>query len=694
MQCFIRKLKTTTMTNNTPQKLDGTSLDISAENRSRLKQLFPSVFTETVNDRGELVESVDFEKLKAELGTFTDVFEARRERYGMDWPGKKEALKLIKITSAATLKPCREESVNFDTTGNLFIEGDNLEVLKLLQKSYYGKVKMIYIDPPYNTGGEFIYPDNYSESLETYLEYAGLISGEGKKFSTNTPNEGRFHTKWLNMMYPRLYLARNLLQDDGVIFISIDDNEASNLRKMCDEIFGEENFVASLVWDKNRKNDARFFSVGHEYMLVYFKNVYAITEADTIYRMPKEGIEEVKNYFDSLKNQFGNDWIKINDGLKKLYSSWPNDDARKPLSRFTKVDERGPYRDDGNIGWPGGGGPKYEVIHPVTKKPCKVPDTGWRFPNQERMQEEIEKGRVVFGLDEKTLPRIRRNLFESDSQVMRSVNFSYAQTATTEFNKLFDNMRIFENPKHFRDIEQLIQYVSSSKDDVVLDFFAGSATTAHATLNQNKKDNGNRKFIMVQLPEPCAPDTEAFKAGYKTIADIGKERIRRVIKKLNDEQEGKLDLENGLKQDRGFKVFKLDRSNFKQWQKLAPDSMPEKILEQLELHIDHITPEAKQEELLYEILIKAGFTMTVKILTKTIAGQPVFAIADGSLLICLEPEVTKDLVEAVAEAQPKQFFCLDSAFQGNDQLKANAVQTFAARNADHEKAHQIVFKTI
>ncbi len=225
------------------EKMNGNSLDISAENRARLKALFPTVFTETVNDKGELVESVDFEKLKAELGTFTDLFENRRERYGMDWPGKKDALRLIQTPSAATLKPCRDESVNFDTTENLFIEGDNLEVLKLLQKSYYGKVKMIDIDPPYNTGKEFIYPDNFSESLETYLKYAGLIDGDGKKFSTNTANEGRFHTKWLNMMYPRLYLARNLLRDDGVIFISIDDNEVSNLRKLCDEIFGEENFV-------------------------------------------------------------------------------------------------------------------------------------------------------------------------------------------------------------------------------------------------------------------------------------------------------------------------------------------------------------------------------------------------------------------------------------------------------------------
>lgn len=260
------------MTIQQPEKLSGTSLDISATNRARLKQLFPSVFIETKKDHRDIVEAIDFKKLKAVLGTFSDAFENRRERYGMDWPGKKEALRLIQTPSHATLKPCREESVNFESTENLHIEGDNLEVLKLLQKSYYGKVKMIYIDPPYNTGKEFIYPDNFTENLQTYLEYAGLVDDNDKKFSTNTPNEGRFHTKWLNMMYPRLYLARNLLRDDGVIFISIDDNEVTNLRKLCDEIFGEDNFVASLVWDKNRKNDAKYFSVGHEYMLIYFKN--------------------------------------------------------------------------------------------------------------------------------------------------------------------------------------------------------------------------------------------------------------------------------------------------------------------------------------------------------------------------------------------------------------------------------------
>ncbi|WP_303909253.1 site-specific DNA-methyltransferase [Thiohalomonas denitrificans] len=257
-----------------PEVMTGESLDISEQRRKELKQLFPGVFTETVNDKGEVVETIDFERLKAELGTFSDIYEGRRERYGMEWPGKRDCMKLIQEPSRATLKPCREESVDFDTTQNLFIEGDNLEVLKLLQKSYYGKVKMIYIDPPYNTGNEFIYPDKYSESLETYLAYAGLVDDEGKRFATNTATEGRFHTKWLNMMYPRLYLARNLLQEDGVIFISIDDNEAENLRRLCNEIFGEENFLAQIAWEKRytRSNNAKRFYSLKDNILAYRKS--------------------------------------------------------------------------------------------------------------------------------------------------------------------------------------------------------------------------------------------------------------------------------------------------------------------------------------------------------------------------------------------------------------------------------------
>lgn len=650
--------------NDIPEKMDGISLDISAENRVRLKALFPSVFTETVNDKGELVESVDFEKLKAELGTFTDLFEARRERYGMDWPGKKEALMLIQTPSAATLNPCREESVSFDTTENLFIEGDNLEVLKLLQKSYYGKVKVIEIDPPYNTGKEFIYPDNYSETLETYLEYAGLIDDKGKKFSTNTANEGRFHTKWLNMMYPRLYLARNLLKDDGVIFIHIERNEQDNLIKLGHEIFGEENFLGCLIWRKKEGGGMAddYFVTEHEYIVVYQKS------SDFIWQ-------------DEVLNASESDFKNEDDGgkytLVKL-AKWGNTARRadRPSMYFSIVDP------DGNENYP---------IAPDGS------EGRWRL-GKNSIKSLLAENLVEFKKrDEKWVP-YEKIYFDSEKtkdKKLRSILYNIGGTAsgTNELTLLFGKKDVFDNPKPTSLLQSYIKW-NANFDSIVLDFFSGSSTTAHAVLDQNKKDGGNRKFIMVQLPEPCAEDSEAFKTGYKTIADIGKERIRRVIKKLNEEQEGKLDLGSADVQDRGFKVLKLDKSNFKQWQKLAPDAKPEQIEKQLFDHIDHIEHKATPEDLLFEILIKAGFMPTEKVQTITLAGIPIFSIADGGLLVCLADNVTKELINAVAEAEPMQFICLDKAFGGNDQLKANAVQTFNARNMGRENANQIVFRTV
>jgi len=652
--------------NKIPKKLNGGSLDVSAENRARLKQLFPTVFTETKNDKGELVESIDYEKLKAELGKFSDLFEGRRERYGMDWPGKKEALRLIQTPSYATLKPFREESVNFDATENLFIEGDNLEVLKLLQKSYYGKVKMIYIDPPYNTGKEFIYPDNYSESLETYLEYAGLIDGEGKKFSTNTVNEGRFHTKWLNMMYPRLYLARNILRDDGMIFISIDDNEINNLRKLCDEIFGEENYKGTIVraTGQTTGQDSGGLGSSFDYTVVYSKN----TETE-LAGLPLSD-SDVERY--EGKDEKGN------------YALWQ---LRKTGSNDRREDRPKLYfpvkNPDGGLVFP---------IGPTGYESC------WRF-DEKGVERLIKENFIVWkkrkkGENGEWWPYVKTYLegkTKRPSPLWTDVEGS--KKASIDLRELME-YKVFDNPKPTQVIKRIIQIIPTSDDfDIVLDFFAGSATTAHAVLDLNK-DGENRKYILVQLPEPCAEDSEAFKAGYKTIADIGKERIRRVIKKLNDEDAGRLELDAKTAQDRGFKVLKLNKSNFKQWQKLDPETSVEGIAKQIELQIDHIDPKATPEDLLYEILIKAGFMPTEKVQTITLVGIPVFSIAEGGLLICLADAVTKELINAVADANPMQFICLDSAFKGNDQLKANAVQTFNARNQGREKANQIVFRTV
>lgn len=647
------------MPNDQPGQLPGTSSDIANENRRRLKQLFPSVFTEMIDDKGNLKESIDFEKLKAELGTFSDLFESRREYYGMNWPGKKDALRLIQQRSHATLKPCREESVDFDTTENLFIEGDNLEVLKLLQTSYYGRVKMIYIDPPYNTGNEFIYPDNYSENLDTYLEYAGLKDSEGRKFSTNTPNEGRFHTKWLNMMYPRLYLTRNLLRDDGVIFISIDDNEVSNLRKMCDEIFGEENLLGVFVWKRRQNPDSRNqsnVSIDHEYVVAYSKTPSSQLHGTLI---------DTSKYQNPDNDPRG-PWASID--LSGLATK-----EQRPNLHFDIVD------------------PSTRVSYPPN------PNRGWSKSPQV-VNKMIAEGRILFPKSPGGRPREKKFLNDLKSNItgfsswLNSNSVGFTTNGTREVTKLFSN-KTFDFPKPFSLIGLLLQQ-STDTNDIILDFFAGSATTAHAVLELNKQDNGNRKFMLVQLPEPCSPDSEAFKAGYKSIADIGKERIRRVIRKLGAEEEGMLDLDASASQDRGFKVLKLDSSNFRKWQRLDPSISPEELLEELRLHVDHIDPDASAEDLLYEILLKAGWTFVEPVETVTLAGSRLFSVAGGELLVSLEDRMTKELIDAVVEAEPKQFICLDAAFHGNDQLKANAVQAFNACNMQKEQADQILFRTV
>lgn len=631
-------------------KLDGLSMDIEAENKARLQSVFPECFTE-----GRL----DIDKLLSLCGEYiTDDF----EKYEFKWKGKSDCLRLAQRRSTATLRPCPAESVNFDATQNLYIEGDNLEVLKLLQKSYFRKVKMIYIDPPYNTGSDFVYEDDFSDPMRRYVEVTQQTT------KSNPETMGRYHTNWLNMMYPRLRLAANLLRDDGIIFVSIDDVELDNLKKLCNEVFGEENFIACLVYDKNRKNDAKYFSIGHEYMLVYFKSTATMNERGTVLRMTKEGIEEVKAEFERLRKLYDDDWGKVNEGLKLLYSSWDKDDPRKSLARFTRVDEKGPYRDDGNISWPGGGGPRYDVMHPVTHKPCKVPSRGWIYPNPQRMKEEIDRGRVVFGQDETTTPRIRTNLFEADKEVMRSVHFSYAQTASQTFNAIFDNRRVFENPKSIDDIKKLVEYVTVKDDcDIILDFFSGSATTAHAVMQLNSEDGGNRRFIMVQLPEVCGEKSEAFKAGYKNICEIGKERIRRAGKKI-------LETLDRDKQpvDVGFKVFKLDTSNMKLWDDTPiEDGDLATLFDRIDGHIDGLKPDRGDEDLIFEILLKMGYPLSADLAAIDVGGLTVYKVDNGEMLICLQPGITAGHIEQMAALSPQKVVLAGHSL-ADSSTKANA----------------------
>jgi adenine-specific DNA-methyltransferase len=633
------------------EKMKLTSLDIAEQKREQLKLALKELLPEAAGENG-----IDFDQLKRALGAWV---EPGKERFGLQWPGKADCMKIIQQPSVATLKPAREESVNFDETENLFIEGDNLEVLKLLQKSYFGKVKMIYIDPPYNTGNDFIYPDNFAENLDTYLAYTGQVDESGKKFATNTDAVGRYHSRWLNMMYPRLYLGKNLLRDDGAIFISIDDTEVANLRKICDEIFGEENFIANVVWQKKYavSNDDPGIAPMHDHIIVYQK-----TEEFRRNLLPR-----TEKQLDRYKN-LDNDPRGV----------WSSDNYVSNKSRYERPTL-----------W-------YPIIHPKTGKEVWPDENAvWRYSKDKHLQIEKEN-RLYWGPDlsyEK--PRIKRFLTEIQDGVVPSTWWEFKEVGHNdegqkETGELLGK-KIFSTPKPVRLLKRILE-ISTSKGEpqIVLDFFAGSASLAQAVIELNKADGRSVRYVLVQLPEKIEQDTPAAEAGYKTIADIGKERIRRAAKKISTEGKGQLDLNSDATLDLGFKVFKLDRSNFKVWE--GSVEQIQNLEQQLSLHVDHIAKASTPEDILYELLLKSGFPLNTKVEKLKMAGKEVFSIEEGALLICLDKELTQPLIDALAEANPLQVICLDEGFKGNDQLKANAVQTFKARAQAEES--EIVFKTV
>ena len=618
------------------QKIDLKSKDIKSEQVERLKAIFP----EAVADG-----KINFEQLKATVG---EDIEDSKERFGMTWAGKSKCFRIIQDPATGTLKPCQKDSINFDSTKNLFIEGDNLEVLKLLQKSYYEKVKMIYIDPPYNTGNEFVYNDSFGQQLNEYLKITGQTDTDGKKLSTNTDSSGRYHSNWMNMMYPRLFLARNLLQEEGVIFISIDDNEIDNLKKICNEIFGEENFLECIIWKKRATppNDRNIGRI-HEFILCYAKN--------------KE---------------------KVSLGLL------PRDE--KSISRYSNPDndERGNWAASDLSANGKGGRLVASCVYPI-----KNPKTGdehmpsegrcWLF-NKDKMNDYLKEGRVDFR--QKTgAPFLKRYISEVRQgltlpTILTEMGFS--STSATELDKLFTKKGVFEYAKPTTLIKPLIKIgTADQKDALVLDFFAGSGTTAHAIIELNKEDNSNRKFICVQLPETTDEKSEAFKEGYKTIAEISKERIRRIIKRIVEENKNSqktLTEEKLIKQDLGFKVFKLDKSNFKIW-----DNQTEELQTSLTEHVEQIKKTANSEEVLYEILLKDGFELTTEVKTTKLGNKEVFSVENNLLLICLDEKLDLNLFKEMKKLNPHVVIVLDKGFKDNDQLKTNAVQTLG-KNSDEE----------
>jgi len=654
---------------------------------NKLKTDFPEIFSEG---------KIDIEKFKA---TFTDDINFNNERYVLNWAGKSDAFKVLQIPTTATLKPQPEESVNFDKTENIFIEGENLEVLKVLQKSYYGKIKCIIIDPPYNTGNDsFIYPDSFKENKEEYQKRIGEKDEEGYlmkegMFRRNSKDSGHYHSNWLSMMYPRLFLAKNLLREDGVIFVHIDDNEVHNLRMIMNEIFGEENFIECINWNKRvPKNDKGIGSI-HEYILVFVKESSLKHE----FLMGKEGIEEIDELLSKLKKK-KSPIPEAENEVRKLYNKKGYD---RGITLYNSLDSD--YRLWGkiNMSWPNANtfGPRYEVKHPKTGNAVKIPDRGWRWKEESfneaakivdgKYQSIIELhdgsfvcGRIWFDKDENTQPSSINYLDELDKLLLRSI-ISLKSDGGIEVERLFEGKSYFSYPKPISLTKLLLNSIENQQDDIIVDFFAGSATTAQAVLELNKEDGGNRKFILVQLPELCDENSEAFKVGYKTIADIGKERIRRVIKKIETEQAkvarkkaSELPLTTDdlplttddlpLTIDLGFKVFKLSPSNFKIWR--GNEINEENLVQQLDAFTNPVREGSEKDNMLYELMLKAGYLLTDRV--KKI--ENFYSIKNNELLIAIE-SINQATVDQMIALQPQKVIALDILFKGNDQLKTNTV---------------------
>lgn len=653
------------MTSELPERFDLATEPPGDSRLATLRELFPEAFRE---------DKIDVDALRRSIGDWVD---PGPERFGLNWPGKAECMRVIQEPSIGTLVPMRDESVDWDATQNVIIEGENLEVLKLLQKAYYGKVKLIYIDPPYNTGQEFIYPDNFREGLADYLRYSGQVDADGLKLSANTESSGRYHSKWLSMMYPRLFLARNLLREDGVIFVSIDDHEFHNLRALMNDIFGEENFVATLVWEKGRKNDARRFSVGHEYLVGFARNLSYIEELLPAWREPKEGVAEIVEEYERLKALHGTDYEEISKGLVEFYRSLPEGHPSAKYARSRFVDSRGIWRDN-NISWPGGGGPRYEVIHPVTNQACAIPADGWRFV-EETMKQKIEQGYVQFREDHTKPPILKSYLYidlpEGDSsddvageklQVMGSVFYRHSQPSNDVIKDLFGE-KIFDNPKDHLVLARLIRYCTAP-GDLVLDFFAGSGSTGHAVIELSVRREGQRHFILVQLPEP----TE--RSDFPTIAHVTRERVRRVGQRVKEEPPT-LD---GVSPDVGYQAYRLSPSNFSQWDTGVSGS---DLAEQLSMLVDHVDPGATEDSILTELLLKAGYALTSPVERISVAGETGYSVAEGALSVCLSKSLSIEALESMVERDPAMILVLDAGFNGNDELKVNALQTVRARNS-------------
>ena len=625
------------------------------ENFKKLAAMFPNAVTETIDENGEVVRAIDKDVLMQEINT--KVVDGNEERYQFTWPDKKKSVLLANAPINKTLRPCREESVDFDNTENLYIEGDNLEVLKLLQETYLGKIKMIYIDPPYNTGNDFVYEDDFAQSADEYLANSGQFDEEGNRMVQNTESNGRFHTDWLNMIYPRLKLAKDLLTDDGVIFVSLDDNEVDNLKKICNEIYGEQNFVECLIWKKratppNDKNIGRI----HEFILVYCKDINKLT----LGLLPRD---------------------------------------EKSISRYSNPDndKRGPWVASDLSANGKGGRIVLSCVYPITN-PANgkeyYPSEGrcWLF-NRDKMNEWIKEGRVAFR-DNTGAPFLKRYLSEVRQGLTLPTimtEFGYSQTSAAEADKIFGTKGVFEYAKPTTLLNPLVRVGTPNKDEYVLDFFSGSATTAHAVMQLNNEDGGHRKFIMVQLSEKTDSKSAAYKAGYKTICEIGKERIRRAGAQIihnsqcimHNEKCSMTKCDNyelcikNSTLDAGFRVLKCDTSNMKNVY-YTPSEFGSESLDDL---ISNIKEDRTPEDLLFQVMLDLGVLLSSKIEETTIAGKKVFNVEGNNLVACFDENVTEEVITAIAKKKPYYFVMRDSSM-ATDSVGANFEQIFNTYSPD------------
>ena len=622
--------------------------DIVDVNVGKIGKLFPNCLTERVGENGRLEHAIDFDKLRVELSK--GIVEGTQERYQFTWPGKREAMRIANTPSNMTLRPDRESSVDFDNTGNLYIEGDNLEVLKLLREDYLGKVKMIYIDPPYNTGNDFVYEDDFSQTAGEFRDKSGMFDEDGnmilQNYEVNSESNGRFHTDWLNMIYPRLKVARDLLTEDGVIFISIDDNEVENLRKVCDEVFGERNFIAQLIWERafSPKNDARFVSNSHDYVLMFTRNI----DSFVIGRLDRTA--EANARYSNPDNDPRGVWMSSDISVKTYNAA-----CDYPITT-----------------------PSGKIIEPPAGR-C------WRL-SKKAFFERLQDNRIWFGPNGDNTPRIKRFLSELkfDGMAPTSILFykdvGHSQEGAQEVVSLFGDKGVFDGPKPVRLLQRLITLANLKDDSIVLDFFSGSATTAHALMKTNLEKGTDRKFILVQLPEKVSDKKKD--QGYGTICEIGKERIRRAGKKILEELATKK-AENGLfdkeseptRLDVGFRVLKLDTSNMQDVYYTPEDSSAATLFD------DNVKPDRTPEDLLFQVMLEYNLPLSAKIERKTIAGKEVFSVNDDYLIACFDENVNETVITEVDKRKPLYFIMRDSSLS-SDQVADNFEQIFNAYSKD------------